>query len=194
MLQQVLAAQAQQTQQLAQVMALVQNQPVASLSIVPCQFHYAKQQVVQHNTGRALHSSPNAVTAEAAQQELVLGSWGAASISYGAVSYTHQRNRAAAFEEYAEWHNSRMPALGVARPATCALPEELVLYHQTHWIKQHGETVLQGQVYPAPSSLANNFSLLASMFDMLGRTGAYSAESQVSACTQWRDQQMILLC
>ena len=178
--------QAQQSQQLAQVMALFQGQQEAAPGVVPLQMHYAKQLVVQKNTGRSLQGSAKTVTAEFAQQELAQNSWAAAETAYRAVSHTQQKGRVTAFEEFSGWHSARWQALGWAPSALGAQPEELVLYYEAHWTKQHGETVLQGKVYPAPSSLANNISLLAAVFDMAGRTGMHSAQNKVRHA--WREE------
>lgn len=72
------------------------------------------------------------------------------------------------------------------RNALQASPEELVVYHQVHWVPRHGETLLATGVFPAPNSLEGNFSLLSGMFEVAGRTGPYSAELGIGNPVQSR--------
>ncbi|KAL4526784.1 hypothetical protein Ndes2526A_g01216 [Nannochloris sp. 'desiccata'] len=116
--------------------------------------------------------------ARATPQQLLLGSYNSAAIRTLAVSTDQHRRRTEALQEFSAWYCLNMPMLGVLRPPQHALPEEILVYYQLHWLPRHGETLLQGQLWAVPSTLENNCSLSIA-FVYAGRTGLYSSE----ACT-----------
>lgn len=178
-LQQLLEGQAQQAKQIEQLTELLRGQRPAPPAVVPRHYHQAAHATFQGATGRLLEALPLQITPQVAQKVLIAGSLGAASISYGAVTHQYQRRKAAAFQEFAAWYTTMMQALGIPRSPYAALPEDLVLYHQQHWIPVHGETMLAGKLWPAPGSLTSNFSMLSAIFEARGRTGLHSSETQV---------------
>jgi len=181
LLQQILAMQAQQAQDLAQIKATMRPTPATQPAIITQHYHLAALATMQGATGRQLVTPTRPISAQLAQYTLMTGSAGAARISFGAVAEQYQRRKAAAFQEFSSWYVPMAEALGVQRSPYAALPEEVVLYHHSHWIPRHGETLLGGRTWPAPGTLTSNFSLLSAIFEAQGRTGNYSAETQVRA-------------
>lgn len=113
----------------------------------------------------------------ATHQQLLLGSYGTALVRSRAAAPETQRSWYVAYQELSTWYLLNMPAMGKLCHPLAALPEEIMLYYDLHWLPSHGETLLEGKLFAASSSLENNCSLLSTAFEHAGRTGPYSIET-----------------
>jgi hypothetical protein len=119
--------------------------------------------------------------------------------------YSNSLARVAAAEAEAANPGSRTAAAAVARdflswlgphstarhvsPANCT-PEDIVVFLESHWLHQHGSTLLSdGEVHAAPSYLSTSMSHLSGMFKVLGRVGVYDPDRQV-----WASVMCLLAC
>jgi hypothetical protein len=93
----------------------------------------------------------------------------------------HPGSRAAAAavaQDFLSWLGPRSTARHVSL-ATCT-PEDIVVFFESHWLREHGSTLLSdGEVHAAPSYLSTSISHLSGMFKVLGRVGAYDPDRQV---------------
>lgn len=129
------------------------------------------------------------VPVRASLQQLLQASYGSAQTRLLAVSQEHQRRRMTAYDEFSTWYALNIPQLGVTRLPWQALPEEIMVYYQQHWLQCHGDTYLQGRCWAAPTTLENNCSLLSVHFEHAGRTGPYSSETSTGNPMKGRDMQ-----
>ena len=142
---------------------------------------------VQQHAGRSLTGSAILRNPEVATLEYVEAAEAAGKVSAKAVQEETWRRRLGSFSEFANWFDSTMQALGRNKTAVDATPNDLVVYHEAQWVKHHGETVLNGGLWPAPSSLEANFSMLSAVFIKHGKSGEYNEQNQVIITDQFRE-------
>ena len=135
---------------------------------------------VQQHAGKCLTGNPILRNPEEARSEYVEAAEAAGRVSAKAVQEETWRRRLGSFSEFSSWFQSTMQALGRNKAPVDATPNDLVVYHESQWVKHHGETVLNGVLWPAPSSLEANFSMLSAVFIKHGRTGEYNEQNQVT--------------
>ena len=121
---------------------------------------------------RPMDSQP-AVAAQQAAQEYMAGVQSGGAVSSRARESETQRRKAATWAEFQGWYDRIQAGLGGMQRAVEAAPVDLIAFAERRWLPQHGETLLQGQIYAAPSSLEAMFSQLSSVFEMAGRVGPY---------------------
>ena len=121
----------------------------------------------------------SSVSKEVAERDLFGGLVAASMVAACAVESETQERRIAAFQEFCNWFVARSRRLRLCDDPFQATPEDLIAYHQNHWIQTHGKTLLKGRRWAAPGSVDGNFSYLSGVFEAVGRTGVYNVELQV---------------
>ena len=189
-----LAQQAQQMAAMQQMAMLSQVQGVQARAPAPNfaqmllqQGHLrVMQRLAPTPPAAARLAAPAVLSPSFVTQEMIAGSYGAAGVAAMAVKTTTHLRRSQSFQEFAAWFVPRKQQRRESTDPLSATPAELVLYHQLHWIEHHGETLLAGKLYPAPSSVETNFSHLSSVFDLQGHSGVWNESLQVGNPVQSR--------
>ena len=159
-----------------ELMDLIQRQRKPVQSAIAA----AEMKQIEQRTGKSFLATAAAPRSSAeATLEIAEATEASGNISTMAVKEDTWKRRLNSFAEFSNWFSATMPAVGIAANPLDATPDHLVLYHQAHWVKTHGETVLTSGLGPAPSSLAANFSMLSAVFVKHGRSGEYNAQMEV---------------
>ena len=69
-------------------------------------------------------------------------------VSVKSVQEETWRRRLSSFAEFQSFFDPTMAAFGKEKAAVEATPSDLVAYHEPHWVNNHGETVLEGEIGP----------------------------------------------
>lgn len=124
-------------------------------------------------------SSLSPLTAAAVAAEYLQGLQQGASTAAAAVKPSTHTAAARAWAEFSSWMEARQAVTG--RGPWQAVPQDVQVYFEMHWLQRHGELLLSdGQLHASPGYLQSTLSHLSTIFTRAGMTHAWDPAMQAS--------------